>query len=127
MQLSGDGSGGVFVVAGQQHRLHAQRCQSVDHPGALAAQRVGQGDVTGVCAIHRQIGDGAALGQIVPGVRRDGHTLSGQQLRIARQHMAALHLGADAPTGDHPEVTGSGQRAAALLAAPHNGFSQRML
>ena len=57
LQLPGDGPGCVFVVAGQQDRLHTEIGQDGDGLRAFLPQRVGQSEKTGKAAVYRHIRD----------------------------------------------------------------------
>ena len=57
IQRPDDGPGRVFVVAGQQDRLHAEAGQGGDGLRAFLPQRVGQSEKTGKAAVYRHIRD----------------------------------------------------------------------
>lgn len=57
IQRPDDGPGRVFVVAGQQDRLHAETGQGGDGLRAFLPQRIGQGEKTGKAAVYRHIRD----------------------------------------------------------------------
>ena len=57
IQRPGDGPGRVFVVAGQQDRLHTETGQGGDGLRAFLPQRVGQSEKTGKAAVYRHIRD----------------------------------------------------------------------
>ena len=117
MQLFRNGFGGVFMVAGQQDRLHAQISQGVDGGGALLPQCAGQGDESGEHMVHRHIGHGAALPDMRFGgrERRDLDAVFLQQFRISGQDGSALHFCAYAAAGDHFKVLRFGQHRACFL------------
>lgn len=57
IQRPDDGPGCVFVVAGQQDRLHAETGQGGNGLRAFLPQRVGQSEKTGKAAVYRHIRD----------------------------------------------------------------------
>ena len=63
-KLSGDGARRVFMVAGQKHRLHAESLQAAQHLRAFRADSVGERQISGGLAVHRQIDQSAALSLI---------------------------------------------------------------
>lgn len=60
-----DGPGRVFVVAGQQDRLHTETGQGGDGLRAFLPQRVGQSEKTGKAAVYRHIRDRFSIPYVV--------------------------------------------------------------
>ena len=128
-QPSGDRLGGVFMVAGKQHRLDPKAVQGADHIRALLAQGVGEDEITRKHVVHSQIDDRAARLQRLLRRRRGRHanTVLIQQLGVACQHLFPFYTGAHAPAGAHIKVTGRRRLLPQFLfAAAHNRLAQRM-
>ena len=129
VQLRRNGSRGVFMVAGAEHRPNAEAGQGRDGGRAFLPQSVGQGNVPGEHAVHRDIYHGAAMPEQRFGRRhRAGlDAVLPQQLGVSRKDALPLHLRAHAAAGEHFERLRRGQYRAGFSAAAHNGLSQRML
>ena len=67
IQRPDDGPGRVFVVAGQQDRLHTETGQGGDGLRAFLPQRVGQSEKTGKAAVYRHIRDRFSIPYVVCG------------------------------------------------------------
>ena len=120
------------MVAGEQHRLRARLAHGGYYVGHVGAQGVREGDEACRRAGDGYVDDRAAPRAVFLGggeqLPRRGSALGGQQLRVARQHPAALHDCADAPAGEHGEVLRLGRlRARALAPAGDDGLAQGML
>ena len=151
--LGGDVARGLGMVAGEQHRLDAQRADAAHGGFGRGAHGVGQGDESGGLAVeggehHRA----ALLGE------REGRRLQrvgsvdaqlGQHLAVAGGDVAAGNRGAHAAAGNHVERRRAGERGCgggrvrgcgglrgcglarrggrALLPPAHDGFAEGVL
>ncbi len=127
---SGDGLRRVRMVAGQQHRLHAQLRELRDHAGALCAQRVRERDEARKRTVHCKVCDRAALRALRLRFRRYGEhdAVFGQQLGVSGQYRVPIHRRAHAAPGHHLKCFGCGQRrAAALPVGGRDRLAERVL
>ena len=130
--FGGDGLGGVAVVSGEQDRLRTRLAHGGYGPCHVGAESVRESNKASRHAADGYVDHRAAPRAVFLGggeqLPRRGSALGGQQLRVARQHPAALHDCADAPAGEHGEVLRLGRlRARALAPAGDDGLAQRML
>ena len=131
-ELPRNGGCGVLVVAGQQHRPHAECAELTDHVGALLAHRVGKCNVARKAALHSDIHHRApaldlrlrtAFGRL-----RHDDAVFVQQRQIARKDLLSCNEHRNTATRDHAEILRFFRRFARfLLVAAHNGLAKRVL
>ena len=117
-EAGGDGCGGIFVIAGEQHRLRARFAHAPHGVARVGAQRVGKGDEARERAVYGEVYEATSPAAVFSGallcLHGECHALLRQQLRVARGHALARHHRAHAAARQHGKVLRRGR----LLARP---------
>ena len=108
----GDGRGGIFVIAREQHRLRSGGAHALYGVARVGTQRVGKGDEAREGAVHGDVDNAASPAAVFAGallrLRGERDAFLRHQLRVARGHAPVRHLRAHAAAGEHGKILGAG-------------------